>query len=202
MTLWPERHFGQSDTLARDTLARVTFWPVFLASFGVPKDEKKFHGGDHREKFEKNNHHFSEKKGQLFFSNFSLWSPLWNFYSSFGTPKEARKTGQSVTLAKVSLAKVSLWPKCHWPKCHSGQSVTGQSVTSQSDTGQTVSPAKLSLAKVSLAKRSLWPKCHSGQNVPAKVSLAKVSFWPNCDSAIFFKLNTDDTSVFENYTEN
>ena len=102
----------------------------------------------------------------------------------FSTPKEARKTGQSITLAKVSLAKVSLWPKCHWPNCHSGQSVTGQSVTSQSDTGQTVSLAKVSLAKVSLAKMSLWPKCHSGQSVPAKVSLAKVSFWPKCDSAL------------------
>ena len=39
--------------MARDTLARVTLWPVFLASFGVPKGEKKFHRGDHREKFEK-----------------------------------------------------------------------------------------------------------------------------------------------------
>jgi hypothetical protein len=29
--------------------------------------------------------------------------PLWNFHSPFGTLKEARKTGQSVTLAKVSL---------------------------------------------------------------------------------------------------
>ena len=100
--------------------------------------------------------------------------PPVEFLSPFGTPKEARKTGQSVTLAKVSL----------WPKCHSGQSVTGQNVTSQSDTGQTVSPAKVSLAKVSLAKRSLCPKCHSGQTVPAKLSLAKVSFWPKCDSAV------------------
>ena len=37
---------------------------------------------------------------------------LWNFYSSFGTPKAARKIGQSVTLVKVSPAN-----------CHSGQSV-------------------------------------------------------------------------------
>ena len=72
VTLWPERHFGQSDTLARDTLARVTFWPVFLASFGVPKDEKKFHGGDHREKFKKNNHHFSEKKVNYIFQIFQF----------------------------------------------------------------------------------------------------------------------------------
>ena len=153
--------------------------------------------GDQWEKFEKNNHYILEKRVNIF-SNFSQWSPTWNFYSSFGTPKEARKTGQSVTLAKVSLAKVSLWPKCHWPKCHSGQSVTGQSVTSQSDTGQTVSPAKLSLAKVSLAKRSLWPKCHSGQSVPAKVSLAKVSFWPNCDSAEIHVRSMPKTRIFNN----
>ena len=41
------------DILASDTLARVTLWPVFLASFEVPKDEKKIHRWDHREKFEK-----------------------------------------------------------------------------------------------------------------------------------------------------
>ena len=79
------------------------------------------------------------------FSNFSLWSHLWIFFSSFGTSKEARKTGQSVTLAKVSLAKMS---------------------------PSKVTLAKLSLAKVSLAKRSLCPKFHSGQSVPTKVSLA------------------------------
>jgi hypothetical protein len=48
MTLWPETlwpgHFGQNDTLARvtlwtETLWPETVWPVFPASFGVPKGE-------------------------------------------------------------------------------------------------------------------------------------------------------------------
>merc|ERR1712051_606038 len=113
--------------------------------------------GDHREQFEKNNHHFSEKKRSITFFKFFPLVPPMEFLFILWYPKGSMK---------------------NWPKCHSSQSVS-----SQSDTGQTVSPAKLSLAKVSLAKRSLWPKCHSGQSVPAKVSLAKVSFWPNCDSA-------------------
>ena len=66
--------------MARDTLARVTLWPVFLASFGVPKGEKKFHGGDHREKFEKNNHHFSEKKVNYFFQIFPYGPPYEIFF--------------------------------------------------------------------------------------------------------------------------
>ena len=65
--------------------------------------------------------------------------PHMKFLFTLWYPKEARKTGQSVTLVKVSLAKVSL---------------------------AKVSPAKeslakMSLAKVSLAKGSLWPKCDS-----------------------------------------
>ena len=48
-----ELHFGRDTsgrmtlaifTLAGDTLARVTLWPIFLASFGVAKGEYKFHG--------------------------------------------------------------------------------------------------------------------------------------------------------------
>ena len=113
------------------------------------------------ENFEKKVDLFFLKSDDYFFSNFSHWSHTWNFYSSFGTPKEARKTGQSVTLAKVSPAKESLakmslrpkclWPKCHWPKGHSGQSVI--------------------LAKVSRPK-CLWPKCHSGQSVIQPVNLS------------------------------
>ena len=45
--------------------------------------------------------------------------PPMKFFSPFGTPKEARKTGQSVTLAKVSLAKVLPAKVSCWPKCHS-----------------------------------------------------------------------------------
>jgi hypothetical protein len=113
VTLWPERHIGH----------------FFLLPLGYQRVNKNSIGGTIGKNLKKNNHHFSEKKGR-FLSNFSLWSPLWNFYSPFDTPKEARKTGISVTLAKVSF----------WPKCHSGQSV---------------SLAKVSLAKVSLAKGSL-----------------------------------------------
>jgi hypothetical protein len=72
--------------------------------------------------------------------------PPMEFLFTLGTPKEARKTGQSVTLAKVSLAKLSLRPG---PKCLSGQSVSGQSVTGQI---------------VTLAKVAFWTKC-PGQSV-------------------------------------
>ena len=51
-----------------------------------------------------------------FFFKFFPMVPLWNLYSPFGTSKEARQFGQSVTLAKMSLTKMSLWPKCHCPK--------------------------------------------------------------------------------------
>merc|ERR1739842_146894 len=102
-------------------------------------------GGDHRVKFEKNNHNFSEKKGHFF----PPMVPHMEFLFTLWYPKGSKK---------------------NWPKCHSGQTVSGQSVTSQSDTGQTVS-----LAKVSLAIGSLWPKCHSGQSVSGQsVILAKV----------------------------
>ena len=140
MTIWPEwpfcqrhfcqRHFGRWDSLASVTLAGDTL--------GYQRVNKNSIGGTIGKNLKKIIVNF-QKKRVIFFSNFSLWSPLWNFYSPFGTPKEARKTGQSVTLAKVSLAKVSLWPKCH-----SGQSVT---------------LAKVSLAKVSLWPKCLWPKC-------------------------------------------
>ena len=85
-----------SDTLARVTLWPVTLWPVFLASFGVPKDEKKIIIT------------FQKKRVNSFFKFFPMVPPM-NFFSHFGS----KKTGQSVTLAKVSLIKMSLWPKCH-----------------------------------------------------------------------------------------
>ena len=58
-TVWPERkfgqgHFGQSDTKAS-----------FSSFLWGTKGWKKIHRGNHREKFEKNNQHFSEKKYQL-----------------------------------------------------------------------------------------------------------------------------------------
>ena len=57
-----ELHFGQNDTSPWVTYWSETLWAVFLASFGVPKGEKKFHRVNQTEKFEKNNHHFSEKR--------------------------------------------------------------------------------------------------------------------------------------------
>ena len=138
ITLWPEWPFGQrqfgrrdslaSVTFASDTLARVTLWPetlwpewhfgqFFLLPLGYQRVNKNSIGGTIGKNLKKNNLHFSF------------------FFPPFGTPKEARKSGQSFPLAKVpvavakvspakvTLAKLSLRPKCFWPKCHSGQSV-------------------------------------------------------------------------------
>ena len=63
--------------------------------------------------------------------------PHMEFLFTLGTPNQARKTGQSLTLAN----------------CHSDQSVTGQSVSGQSVTGQSVILAKVSR-----------PKCDSALN--------------------------------------
>ena len=127
--------------------------------------------GDHREKFEKNNHHFSEKKVNYIFQIFPFGPP----YGIFIHPLVPQRKHEK--LAKVSL----------WPKCHSGQCVTGQSVTLAKVSLAKVSPAKVTLAKLSLQPNCLWPKClwpkgHSGQTV----NLAKVSWpkclWPKCHS--------------------
>ena len=113
----------------------------------------------------KNNHQFSEKKGQFFFKFFPMVPPM-EFSFTLWYPKGSKKnwpkchngqsvSGQSVSGQSVTLAKVSFWPKFHWPKCLSGQSVFGQSVSSQ---------------MVTLTKVSFWPKCLC----PNCVILAKV----------------------------
>ena len=52
-------------------------------------------------------------KVMIIFSDFSLWSTLWNFYSPALEPQRKQE----------KLAKVSLWPKCLWPIGYSGQCV-------------------------------------------------------------------------------
>ena len=132
--------------------------------------------GDHWENFEKNNHHFSEKKGQIFFQIFPNGPPHGIFIHPLVPQRKQEK-----------LAKMSLWPKRLWPKCHSGQSVSGQSVTLAKVSLAKVSPAQVTLAKLSLWPNCLWPKCpwpkcHSGQNVIlVKVSRPKC-LWPKCHS--------------------
>ena len=148
VTLWPETLWPVT-LWSEWQLARVRLWPVFLASFGVPKGEQKFHVGDHWKKFEKNNHHFSKKIRVNFFFKFFPMVPHHGIFIHPLVPQRKQE----------KLAKLSLWPKCHWPNCHSGQNVTGQSVTSQSDTGQIVTLAKVSRPKCR------WPKCLSGQSV-------------------------------------
>ena len=145
-TVWPEWYFGQSvhlardslaqDTLAGETISSVSLWLVTLWS--------EWHFG-HR--------HFGQSDTLSSFPLFSCfpWSSLWNFYSPFGTPKEARKTN---------------WPKCHsvkcvWPKWHWSKCLSSQIISSQ---------------KVTLAKVTFWPKV-SHQSVSGQsVSLAKVWF--------------------------
>merc|ERR1712051_563012 len=129
--------------------------------------------GDHREQFEKNNHHFSEKKRSITFFKFFPLVPPMEFLFILWYPKGSKKnwpkchsgqsvSGQSVTLAKVSLAKMSLWPKCHWPKCHQPKSHWPKCLSGQSVSGQSVLGQNVTLAKVSRPK-CLWPKCDSAQ---------------------------------------
>jgi hypothetical protein len=116
--LFGQGHFGRrdtlasvtlaGDTLASDTLARVILWPkFFLLPLGYQRVNKNSRGGTIGKNLKKKSLFF-RKKGSIFFSNLSLWSPLWNFYSPFCTPKESRKTGQSVSGQSGTLAKVAL----------------------------------------------------------------------------------------------
>jgi hypothetical protein len=88
VTLWP------------DTLARVTLWPVFLASFGVPKGEG-YQGGTVGKIFEKKWNLSFLKSYDYFFQIF----PYGPSYEIFIRPLVPQRKQEK-------LAKVSLWPKC------------------------------------------------------------------------------------------
>ena len=77
--------------MARDTLARVTLWLVFLASFGVPKGEKNFIGGTKEGKnVKKIVDPFSLKSDDFFFKFFPLVPPMKSFVTLW-YPKESKK---------------------------------------------------------------------------------------------------------------
>jgi hypothetical protein len=146
MTLWPEwpfgqRHIGQRDslasvTLAGDTLARVTFWPetlwpewhfgqFFLLSLGYQRMNKKSIGGTIGKNLKKNNHHFSEKKAQIFFKFFPMVPPMeflftlchtasfWNIIIQWTSHNDLTEN----ISCSISLAKLVKWKKCNTAIC-------------------------------------------------------------------------------------